>query len=222
MDEDKSYRDADNGDINNNQVIDLDQDQNNNPDKDKNKRNMLYLIGGLLLVLMIAFNVYAHAKYDVIPDLDPNDQTSIVRSPVFEFKDFNGVSYRITDFYGKPTIVNFWASWCPPCIEEMAAFNKLAGEYGEQINFIMIDCVGLAGETLEMGKNFIASINYSNLSFYYDDNLSAFGKLNFSQIPYTYPITSDGYSLYRHVGMLTEDMLRERIIKLLEYEQKTE
>ena len=50
-------------------------------------------------------------------------------APDFSLKDVDGKEVRLSDFAGKPVLINFWATWCPPCREEMPEINKFYGKY---------------------------------------------------------------------------------------------
>jgi cytochrome c biogenesis protein CcmG/thiol:disulfide interchange protein DsbE len=54
------------------------------------------------------------------------------RAPDFELSTLQGGSIRLSDLYGKPVVVNLWASWCPPCKAEMPAFEKVYSQYANQ------------------------------------------------------------------------------------------
>lgn len=66
-------------------------------------------------------------------------------------------SFTLYENNGKPTLINFWATWCGPCVEEMPAFERLKEEYGDQINLIAVDC---AEEKSTVDK-FIKDNNYT-------------------------------------------------------------
>ena len=54
------------------------------------------------------------------------------------FRDMQGVSVSLSDYAGKPIFLNFWATWCPPCIAEMPDIQKLYDQFGDQAAFILI------------------------------------------------------------------------------------
>ncbi|WP_175632208.1 TlpA disulfide reductase family protein [Pedobacter ghigonis] len=58
--------------------------------------------------------------------------------PPFVLKDLDGKVFTSTQFLGKPTLINFWAIYCGPCIAEMPALSKLKEKYGSEMNFISI------------------------------------------------------------------------------------
>ena len=66
-------------------------------------------------------------------------QTENVVAPDFEIEAFDGKTIRLSDFAGQVVVLNFWASWCPPCRWEMPAFEEIYQEYRDQgVTFIGI------------------------------------------------------------------------------------
>jgi thiol-disulfide isomerase/thioredoxin len=58
--------------------------------------------------------------------------------PEFVLQDLTGRSFSSSELLGKPTLINFWAKYCLPCIAEIPQLNKLKGKYGDKFNFIAI------------------------------------------------------------------------------------
>ena len=56
----------------------------------------------------------------------------------FTVQDWEGNMVKLSDFFGKPIVLNFWASWCGPCKMEMPDFNELYLELGEDVHFLMV------------------------------------------------------------------------------------
>lgn len=70
-----------------------------------------------------------------------------IKAPDFTVVDAKGDSVNLSDLLGKPIVLNFWASWCPPCKSEMPDFNEVYKEVGEDITFMMVDLVDGQRET---------------------------------------------------------------------------
>lgn len=109
-------------------------------------------IVGLVIVLLVvgAFivnqkgaeepekEVAVHEGEPIQPDRDVKVQEGFA-APDFELETLEGERYRLYENNGKPTLVNFWASWCPPCKVEMPHLQKAYEEYGDRVNFLMVD-----------------------------------------------------------------------------------
>jgi len=108
----------------------------------------------LLLVLLalaaMASGMLARHWLNAAPAADPD--------LAIEFPDPEGKSHRLDEWKGKVLIVNFWATWCPPCLKEMPEFVKLQDELGRK----GVQFVGIAIDDEESVANFLASapVNY--------------------------------------------------------------
>jgi len=72
--------------------------------------------------------------------------TSSLKGPVeFSLSDLNGKSVRLSDLKGKVVVIDFWATWCKPCIEEVPNFSKLYSNFKENKNFAMLAIVNESG-----------------------------------------------------------------------------
>lgn len=109
----------------------------------------------------------------------------------FTVTDADGNKVRLSDFKGKPVVLNFWASWCGPCKSEMPHFNEVYGEYKDKVVFLMVDLVDGQRETVQTGKKFIRD-NVYTFTAYYDTEQDAAYAFGITSIPSTYFINSEG------------------------------
>lgn len=132
-------------------------------------------------------------------------------APDFTVTDGGGNRVSTADLSGKPVILNFWATWCPPCRSELPAFDKLYRQYGNEVSFMMIDLTDGYRETVEGVKKFISENGYT-FPVYYDTDGSAAEAYNVSSIPFTVAVGRNGNIVGTHLGAMSEAAL-EKLIK---------
>lgn len=126
--------------------------------------------------------------------------------PDFTVVDASGREAKLSDFRGKPTVVNFWASWCGPCKSEMPDFDAVYQRMGNEIHFLMVNMTDGGQETLAGAQKFIADSAYT-FPVYYDTQLSAAMAYGVSSLPTTYFFDAEGYGVAYAVGAISEDDL---------------
>ncbi len=105
------------------------------------------------------------------------------------FTDVAGAPMSIADFKGKKLLVNFWASWCVPCREEMPALNALAAKHNSE-DFLVLPInldIGAGGQ--EKAKTFLADYDWPNLPLYADQTFESFKKLQVAAVAVGLPAT---------------------------------
>ncbi len=131
-------------------------------------------------------------------------------APDFTVYDIDGNPVHLSDFKGKPVVLNFWASWCGPCKMEMPDFNEKYLELGEDINFIMVNSTDGSRETVEIASEFIKSTGYS-FPVYYDNDSDASMKYGVYSLPTTFFIDADGNFVTYATGAISGDILQKGI-----------
>lgn len=122
----------------------------------------------------------------------------------------NGTSTTFRKQLKKPTFVNFWASWCPHCIEELPTLSKIAQKYQSSIAFLGPAVTTSPEDIVEIKKRFF--INYEMFPVA-DDVVDTWqGRA----LPTTYLLNSEGIIVWAHAGTATEEQL-ERAIKLVKH-----
>lgn len=121
--------------------------------------------------------------------------------PDFTVYDKDGNAVKLSDFKGKPIVVNIWASGCSPCRAEMPDFQEAYEKYGDDVQFLMINYIGFFGETVETASAFVDEQGYT-FPVYFDSEHDAAATYGINSIPFTLFITKD-YELYTYISGMT-------------------
>ncbi|WP_245893034.1 TlpA family protein disulfide reductase [Devosia naphthalenivorans] len=105
------------------------------------------------------------------------------------FKDAAGKDMTIADFKGKKLLVNFWASWCVPCREEMPALDALATEYNSDAFMVLPINLDIGAGGLEKAQAFLDENSFANLPLYADSTFAAFERLKQQAVAVGLPAT---------------------------------
>ncbi|MCL2456869.1 MAG: redoxin domain-containing protein, partial [Defluviitaleaceae bacterium] len=130
----------------------------------------------------------------------------------FSMTDFEGNIFTLHEIIQneKPIVINFWASWCPPCRVEMPDFEKIFREQGENVQFIMLNLTDGSRETKENGKKFIDENGYT-FPVFFDSNKNAASAYAIRSIPTTVFVNANGSVSNTIIGILSEEKLRNEI-----------
>lgn len=133
-------------------------------------------------------------------------------APEFSLKDLEGNTVNLSDYKGKVVVVNFWATWCPPCRKEIPDFNELQAQYGEKgLQFIGI---ALDEEGVTKVKKWTSTnpVNYPVVIA--DDEIKkTYGEMN--AIPVTLLIDRQGVIRTKYIGMRQKAIVESMIAPLL-------
>ena len=151
------------------------------------------------------------ADETVKPDASGKEKTA----PDFTVTDGKGRKVTLSEDFGRPIILNFWATWCPPCRSELHAFEKLYRKYQAEVTFMMIDLSDGYRETPDSVKKFLSENGYT-FPVYYDTEGGAAKAYNALSIPFTVAIDKNGNVKKTHLGAMSEAALESMIKSLIE------
>ena len=140
----------------------------------------------------------------------PNKNTA----PDFPVLDADGNTVRLSDMFGKPVVINFWATWCPPCKRERPDFDRLCREYGDRVVFMMVNRTDGRRDTVDGTKKFVSEKGYT-FPVYFDTGLSGAKAYSVSSIPQTTFIDANGNVFATRIGAMNETVLRSYINAIL-------
>ena len=128
-----------------------------------------------------------------------------VAAPDFTGELMDGTSITLSELQGKPVIINFWATWCGPCVKEMPAFERLKDDFGDKIGIIAVNC----GDDAETVKDFVEENGYT-FPVVLDEEYSISMLYPTNSIPYTVVLDAEGKVTHISTGALDADTMYER------------
>ncbi len=183
---------------------------------EKTYKTLKLIIWVLVFAVLMAgaWVLYANLSSQMAPETMATEADDSRLAPDFTAYDGSGSAVSLSDFRGKPVILNFWASWCGPCKSEMPEFQSAFETYGEQIHFVMVDMVDGYQETQEKGQALIDSSGYT-FPVYFDTDMDAAITYGVTAIPATYFLDENGYLVTAARGALNAETLQQGIGLLL-------
>lgn len=173
----------------------------------KKKIKMLGLVIGMSVFLAAAGGCQKEQEEQVRQE--ETNETS--QAPDFTVRLASGEEFTLSEQEGKVVLLNFWATWCGPCVEEMPALEKIHTEYGDQVQVIAVDC----GEEQAVVDSFLEETGYT-FPVAYDENNEASSRYPVTGIPYTVIIGKDGVVTQSFTGSMGAEAQYELYKEALE------
>lgn len=148
-------------------------------------------------------------------NVNEENETEDKSAPDFKVINAEDEEITLSSFAGKPVILNFWASWCPPCKSEMPDFENAYQNYGTDVAFVMVNLTDGVRETKEKAQEYVQEQGFT-FPIYFDTEQNAANTYAVMSIPTTYFIDKNGDIIASAKGMLDADTLEEGISMIKE------
>ena len=129
-----------------------------------------------------------------------------IPAPDFTVLDWDGNEVKLSDYIGKPIVLNFWAHWCGPCQMEMPEFNAKWEELGGEVTFLMVH----EGAAVDDGKDKVTEGGYT-FPVVFDTDSSAGALYGITAFPTTFFIDKDGNLQAYYMGAMDANLLQQGI-----------
>ena len=165
----------------------------------------------IIFIYLITINLsQAFAK----PDLK---NLVLIKNPKFYediiFMDINQKNINLVDFKGKLIILNFWATWCAPCKEEMPSLDDL--QSNTKLNNLKIFPINIGQEDVRKSEYFFKELDIKNLEIYFDAPITLAKKFSLRGVPTTIIFNKEGKEFARIIGSI--DFKDEEFINWLKF-----
>jgi peroxiredoxin len=133
-------------------------------------------------------------------------------APGFTLTDINGAGFSLSDFKGKVVLLDFFAIFCDPCVEEMQHLSAIQHEFGEGIAIISIDITPDV-DTVENLQQFSQDHNMSWIIA--RDTEGVMDQYGVQVVPTLILVDKEGFIQYRHIGLTDESVLQQEISQII-------
>lgn len=183
-------------------------------------KKIIVLILILVFVLLLggASALYSQLEDDLAPEQLATQTTGASeetahqsqQAPDFTVYDPDGNEVKLSDYFGKPIVLNFWASWCGPCKSEMPHFEEKYLQLHEDVTFLMVNMTDNSRETVEIASEFITESGYT-FPVLYDTASSAAYTYGVRSLPTTIFIDAQGNGVAQATGAIDAATLQRGI-----------
>ena len=165
------------------------------------------LLGIVLLIIIAGISMVMFGSSRVMQTIDVSASHSPSvgsRATDFTLSSLSGETIKLSELKGKPVIINFWATWCGPCLLEMPNIQKLYEKYPDQFEVLAVN----AGESERTVQKFVDAVGLTFIIL-----LDVDGEVQqqywIKGYPTSYFIDKDGIIRFQHIGLLTEAQLSD-------------
>ena len=151
----------------------------------------------LIIFIFFINNALANAEPD-IKNLIINKELKKINS--LSFLDAQNNKINLDEYQGKLILINFWATWCAPCKEEMPSLDKL--QANEKLINLKIFPINVGQDKTDKAQNFFKDLKIKNLEIYFDTSINLAKKFALRGIPTSILINKDGQEFARIVGSI--------------------
>jgi len=159
----------------------------------------------LKFILVFIYLISSSTSYAI---QQPNLENLIIHKDPKKLEKINFINIdneiiNLNNFENSLIVINFWATWCAPCIEEMPSLNRL--QANTAFNNLQIIPINVGRDNIEKSKNFYKKLKIENLEIYFDKDVELAKKFLLRGLPTTVFINKKGEEFARIIGFVNFD-----------------
>jgi thiol-disulfide isomerase/thioredoxin len=160
-------------------------------------RTEVPLIGLMVLGILAAATLGVYLMWQYEPEKPASSEFKrLDLTTELEFQDLEGEGVHISDFEGRPVLLNVWATWCAPCVEELPSLDRLQRDFPD-LKVIPVSLDQSPGDKL---PEFWARHRLKHLEIYADPSMKLMAKLDIEGLPFSMLIDREGNELVSVIG----------------------
>ena len=156
-------------------------------------RLALVVIPGILFVTLFGVYLFKDAQKPAVGSTAPNFEAAYLTTPG---------TFELSSLRGKPVLLNFWASWCPPCKDETPLLEDAYARYGDDVEFVGIDIRDARDDALEFIETY--DVSYPQVR---DEALRVYEQYGLTGQPESFFIDQNGIVVQHVKGPLSRELL---------------
>jgi thiol-disulfide isomerase/thioredoxin len=151
----------------------------------------------LIIFIFLLTNSFAEEVSD-LKNLTINKE--LKRYDNLTFLDYQNNQINLDDFKGNLVLLNFWATWCAPCKEEMPSLDKL--QINKNLDNLKIFPINVGQDNFEKASKFFKDLKIVNLDLYFDNSITLAKNFSLRGVPTSVLINKDGFEFARIIGSI--------------------
>lgn len=159
--------------------------------------NLVWIVA-IVLILFTPVGFYARVFVGKLfaseATIVKSENRELLQSYNWQLSDLKGKRYNFSDLEGKVVLVNFWATWCPPCVAEMPSLNDLYSDFQDEVAFVFV-----ASDQKEKVEAFLTKRDY-NIPVYFETSRTP-EQLVSKSIPATFILSKSGELVVEEKGV---------------------
>jgi peroxiredoxin len=162
-----------------------------------------------ILLIVVLVTIVVWTIYDAFSKKEDSAHSlgQGAKAPDFQLPDLYGETLALSDVKGKKVVLNFWATWCPPCRVEMPDMQELSENYPDELVILAVNQINSEARGTETVKSFVQDFGLT-FPILIDEGGEVASMYRVRSLPTSYLIDSEGIIRHMMIGPMSYDWMR--------------